>query len=122
MLSLATLASVVYVSNLLVSYFNLRFSAAILSIGLMLAFFLLNKGVPSYIKATSDFLLKHMGLFLIPPVIMVLAYQAFFFEHGLALLLVIVVSTVLSFVVVLLFTRKLIESLVIDENSGSNDD
>ena len=107
-LSLATLASISFLSHLIVSYFDLRFSAAILSIFILFGFLVINKGIPAFLKPTADFLMKHMGLFLIPAVIMVLAYKDYFFAHGFSLLLVIVLSTFVSFAVVLLVTHKIV--------------
>lgn len=107
-LSLATLALIAFFSQFIVSYFSLQFSAAILSIFILFGFLLINKGIPAFLKPTADFLMKHMGLFLIPAVIMVLAYQDYFFAYGLSLLLVIVLSTFVSFAVVLLITHKIV--------------
>lgn len=109
MLSLATLVSLSYFSYFIISYFQLRFSPAILSILILFAYFsLIHKGIPGFLKSTSDFLMKHMGLFLIPSVLMVLAYQAFFIEHSLSLFLVVFLSTVLSLALVLWVTYKIL--------------
>ena len=109
-ISLAALACLVLISNYLVAHFKIPISSAIFSILFLLVILTLNKGLPRFMKQTVDLLLKHMGLFLIPSVVMVIAYQDYFSTHAIALALVILVSTFFSFVCVLYIAHKLVGS------------
>ena len=107
-LSLAFLFSIVWFARYLKLLFELPVPAALLGIVIFYIYLMLCGATPRFMANTVQLLLKHMGLFLIPAVISVLAYLAVFTDYAFALFLAIVVSTIISLAVTVMVAKWLL--------------
>ena len=80
----------------LVSVFAIPLPSALVGLGLMFSVFLVLGKVPTSVRLASRILLTHMSIFFIPATLGAVFYADQLAEHGLALLIALVATTLLS--------------------------
>ncbi len=84
--------------------------ATIIGVFILLGLFILLGHIPGFIRRTIPQYLSHMSLFFVPAIMAVWLFQDDVMTHWLALLLALFGTTVLSMILVLWLTHRLLKS------------
>ena len=84
--------------------------ATINGVFILLGLFVVLGQVPGFIRRTIPQYLSHMSLFFVPAIMAVWLFQDDVITHWLSLLLALVGTTILSMVVVMWFSHRLLKS------------
>lgn len=97
--ALSILLSYQLVGEIVVRYFQLPLPGPVLGMLLLFSTLLVFKQSPKSLTNTSNALLKHFSLLFVPAGVGVIRYLGLLEQQGIALLLTLVLSTVLSLLV-----------------------
>lgn len=85
--------------EIIVRYFELALPGPVLGMLMLFVTLLISKQSPEFLTTTSNGLLKHFSLLFVPAGVGVIRYLGLLEQQGLALLLTLLFSTVLSLLV-----------------------